>query len=90
MLLSIVLIIINLIKQSEKKQKRRTKPTQSVLRIPISDDGVQFCLWLKQYSVLLLFFRVIFKPSTVGLCILYFDANIKYLAIRMMKLIIDI
>ena len=30
------------------------------------------------------------KQSAVGLCILYFDANIQLLAIRIMKLIIDI
>ena len=29
-------------------------------------------------------------PSEVGLCILYFVANIQYLVIRMIKLIIDV
>ena len=79
-------------KTVRQKCKRRTKPIQSLSQIPISDYDIQVCLWLKQYSVLFLFFHVIFskKSSEVGLCILYFDANIQYLAIRVMKLIIDV
>ena len=60
-LLSIVLIIIILIKLSEKcKNEVQNLINQSFLRIPIFYYGVPFCLWLKQYNVLLPFIHVIF------------------------------
>ena len=37
----------------------------------------------KKYSASFLVCNVLRKPSTVGLCILYFDANIQYLAFRL-------
>ena len=62
LMLFIILIITIIIKQSDKKKKKkqnaRTKPIRSFPKIPISDYVVQFCPWLKQYSVLLPFFGV--------------------------------
>ena len=53
-------IMIIIVKQSNKtkKKKRRTKPIRSLPKIPISDYVARFCLWLKQYSVMIPFFGV--------------------------------
>ena len=58
--MSIVLIISILIKLSEKMQnEEQTLFKASQKKKNISDYDVPVCLWLKQYSVLFLFFRVI-------------------------------
>ena len=44
--------------RQKQKQNARAKPIRSFPRIPISDYVVQFCPWLKQYSVLFPFFGV--------------------------------
>ena len=60
LMLFIILIIIIIIKQSDKKSKIQEQNLLKVSpKIHISDYVVRFCPWLKQYSVLLLFFGVL-------------------------------
>ena len=44
-------------------KKQRTKPIQNFSKIPISDYDVHVCLLLRQYSVMFLFFHVMFLKS---------------------------